>query len=47
MEKSQKQGSAGKTAETQEAFILTFVPCENIIISIEVNGRKGNYCGSN
>ncbi len=28
-------------------IILTFAPCKDIIISIKVNKREGNYCGSN
>ena len=31
----------------KEVFVLTFMPCRNIIVSIEVNKKKGNYCGSN
>lgn len=37
----------GKKTEKKGVFILTFMPCKNIIISIEVNEKKGNYCGSN
>ncbi len=37
----------GILLEKKEVIILTFTLCKNIIISMKVNKKKGNYCGSN
>ena len=43
----QQRHALGLSQRELASLMLTFMPCGNIIISTEVNKKKGNYCGSN